>query len=305
MDFELSREESLWAKLKRSFNPVIPAFITTVILFMIVGGRKNLEAYSFDGGSVQTQAICTGISAWETEGAFQCEVSSQRLFDVVLVSSGGVGSSVMFAAVAKEVSIKLNSGVDRDGLKHRLFHITSSKLHALVQSNRTLSCGTRIFVFTFADAAASVFSLYRRNFHLAHNEKLHDKPFPPSCFPGNISRYADEGIDYFGLESHFHSWMHGGLCSQKVPVFFLRSEGRSIPRVWEVLRAAAIDPVQVFKVFEPTQIAFNTSASHYGADERTATDYAKLQVVYERFQGQLDALGYLSMAFRNEFKRLV
>lgn len=300
MDLGLVREGGPWAKLKICFNPTVSIYVSLHwLLFLLVLFVHDEQKRPI---TVKDQAFCKGISAWETEGASQCDVASQRLFDVMLVSSGGVGSSAMFAAMAQEVSRKMNSGVDRDGLKHGLFHVTSAKLQRLVQNNHTVSCGARIYVYTFADAAASVFSLYRRKFHGDHNKKLHDKPFPPRCFPQNISQYVHDGIDYFGLESHFHSWMHGGVCSRKVPVFFLRSEGRSIPQVWEVLRTALIDPHQAFR---GAQRPLNTSTSHYGQEENTARDYAKLQVIYERFQAQLDAMGYLSMAFNNEFKRLL
>lgn len=217
------------------------------------------------------------------------------------MSSGGVGSSALFNEM-KQVAQKINSAADRDSLKHRLFHITANRLVGMVVQNRTLSCGTRLFVYTFADAAASVFSLYRRNYQRAHNTKLHVKGFPARCFPSNTSVYANDGIDYLGLESHFYSYLHAGLCSEKVPVVFLRSEGRQIPAVWDYLAAALIDPL---RSFNQSVIDLKINESHYARDEKTAGQFAKMQEIYAKLQEQLDSLGYMSIAFKNKLLRLV
>lgn len=253
-------------------------------------------------GTLQASTLCEKIVSWESRAAQQCDDSSKRLFDIILVSSGGVGSSALFSAMKKEVTDKLNSHGDADALKHRLFHITSQRLSAMVQKNESLSCATRLFVYTFADAAASVFSLYRRNFHKLHNIKLHDKPFPQRCFPANTSVYASEGVDYLGLEAHFHSWLHAGLCSWKIPVSFLRSEGRHSPLVWDLLRSSLHNPGQNFL---SNRSELNISKSHYATDLETAKEYAKMQTIYARVQSQLDSLGYLSMAFKGRLLRLV
>lgn len=260
------------------------------------------KAFPFVSGNMHTQRICKVTSSWETIGAVHCNISSTRMFDIVLVSTGGVGSTAMFETMATHVSRRLNYDNDMDGLKHRVFPITSSRLQELVQTKHNISCATRIFVYTFGDAAASVLSLYRRLFHAYHNIKLNNRPFPDRCFPSNISQYADDGVDYFGLENHFMSWMHGGMCSLNVPVFFLRSEGRSIPKVLEILKTAVINPHQAF---EGSIMTLHINASHYASNVSTAGDYAKVQLMYQRFQRQLDALGYLSMAFKSNVKRLV
>lgn len=246
--------------------------------------------------------VCQSATAWEANAASRCDNPEKRKFDVVLVSSGGVGSSALFASVRKEVSSKLNSAGDADALKHRLFHITSKRLHSMIQKNATLSCATRIFVYTFSNAAASVFSLYRRNFHTHHNTKLHDKPFPQRCFPSNTSTYANEGIDYLNLEAHFHSWLHGGMCSNKIPVVFFRSEARDVPLVWRTLRSLIQNPnEQISPVFSP----LNISQSHYLTDEKTSAAYIRMQKIYQRLQDELDSLGYLSVAFKGILRRLI
>jgi hypothetical protein len=257
---------------------------------------------TLDQGKLHRSALCQSVVSWESNAALQCSAPPNRLFDVILVSSGGVGSSALFSDMKKEVTGKLNSDADTDTLKHRLFHITSQRLSVMLQKNVSLSCATRIFVYTFADAAASVFSLYRRDFHRHHNTKLHDRPFTQRCFPANTSVYASEGVDYLGLEAHFHSWLHAGMCSRKIPVFFLRSEGRQSPIVWDLLRSSLHDPG---RIFASNHSELNISQSHYASDVKTSEEYAQVRKIYARLQSQLDSLGYLSMAFRRNLQRLL
>lgn len=277
------------------------SFISLTPLFLKISvAPKSFRLTVEDSFSPLTLPVCH--ENWESNAAFRCDDSEKRMFDVIIVSSGGVGSSALFASMSKEVSSKLNSAGDADALKHRLFHITSKRLGDMVQQNATLSCATRIFVYTFSNAAASVFSLYRRNFHTHHNSKLHDNPFPQRCFPSNTSTYANEGIDYLNLEAHFHSWLHGGMCSSKIPVVFLRSEARDIPSVWEHLRSLIQNPnEQIGSVFS----ALNISESHYATDEKTRAAYIKMQKIYQRLQEELDSLGYLSVAFKGIVRRLI
>ena len=272
---------------------------------MITSKHPNpLSKLSFTGLKQKSRiGICKNSTTWENSGKSSCTRTSKPVFDVILVSSGGVGSTTLFESMERMVSKNLNSANDLDRLKHGLFYVTSNTLSHLVQAQKAETlCGTRIFVYTFGDAAASVFSLYRRKFHQKHNIKLRERPFPQNCFPANVSMYASHGIDYLGLENHFHSWFHGGLCSERVPVFFLRDEGRKIPRVWEILRDAVKYPYQQYS---PDLLDLKIETSHYASDEETANDYARMKKIYSRLQDQLNSLGYLSIAFHNDYLRLV
>ncbi len=251
-------------------------------------------------GTMQASTLCEKIASWESRAAQQCDDSSKRLFDIIIVSTGGVGSSSLISDLREDY--KLNNRGDADALKHGLFHSTSQLLTAMVEKNESVSCATRLFVYTFADAAASVFSLYKRNFHEYHNTKLHDRPFPSRCFPASTSVYASEGVDYLGLEAHFHSWLHAGICSSKVPVLFLRSEGRQSPLLWDLLRSLLHNPRQAFL---SNHSELHISKSHYATDMETSKEYAEMKTIYAGLQSQLDSLGYASLAFKGTLQRLL
>lgn len=252
------------------------------------------------GNALQSSPLCQEVEA--SIPAVDCDDSSKRMFDVIIVSSGGVGSTSLFNTTKERVSSKLNSEGDLDDLKHRLFHVTSEHLADMVNRNTSVSCATRMFVFTFSNAAASIFSLYRREYHYYHNIKLHEEPFPDAIFPPDSLTYANGGIDYFNLEAHFHSWLLGGICSKTIPVVFLRSEGRHRPLVFEMLKSLLADP---HNTIDPELHPLHTSESHYATDEETAESYGKMRQMYARFQTELDALGYMSVAFQGTLKRLI
>lgn len=286
------------------------AFVDSVFL-LIIGlmfllktcacEQRLLELHT--NSSIRDDPIfCSGIAGNLSSVAFDCEFQSRRLFDVVLVSTGGVGSSSIFSDFQQRVSSRINSAGDHDGLKHRPYRRTIERLRMIMGRKQGISCSTAMFVYIFDDVAASVLSLYRRNFHLAHNKKLNDVPFPLECFPKLSTMYAGSGIDYFNLQAHFHSWLLGGLCSHQIPVFFFRSTSRNILQLWEILSAASQGNLGPYNTSE---IPRETSTSHYKRDERTKADYYALKNTYKVLQEELDSLGHLSVAFNGYLRRLV
>ena len=306
---EMQDKHSWWisfaeSQLSRRHTFLIATILATSLIayLLSLGGKASSILHphqTLDQGKLQ---ICplSKCSFLGIEDTLQCSAPSNRLFDVILVSSGGVGSSSLISDLREDY--KLNNRSDADALKHGLFHSTSQLLTAMVEKNESVSCATRLFVYTFADAAASVFSLYKRNFHEYHNTKLHDRPFPSRCFPASTSVYASEGVDYLGLEAHFHSWLHAGICSSKVPVLFLRSEGRQSPLLWDLLRSLLHNPRQAFL---SNHSELHISKSHYATDMETSKEYAEMKTIYAGLQSQLDSLGYASLAFKGTLQRLL
>jgi len=303
-----TRRKTVMRKSLRGFFAFLLSFIIIGILLtpqaVHFGIFQNLigSTYFQDTRPQVAAPLCEILTSWEQEAAVNCDVPSRRMFDVVLVSPGGVGSSALFSSMATNVSEKLNNLDDLDGLKHRLYHTTIENLSTMIKNNTNFTCATRMFVYTFADAASSVFSLFRREFHEEHNIKLNDRAFPRNCFPGDVFTYAEKGIDYLNLEPHLYSWIHGGICSSRIPVLFLRSEGRNISQVWETLRLFLAYPSQRI---QPDILKLRISESHYATDEEYSEAYVKMQMGLARFQSYLDSLGYLSVAFQGTFKRLI
>lgn len=302
MQAQNTRVETRKSVYQRSIlASLISLGLVIYIIYIERGGLGVKHPLQIRGpGTMQASTLCEKIASWESRAAQQCDDSSKRLFDIIIVSTGGVGSSNLISDLREDY--KLNNRSDADALKHGLFHSTSQLLTAMVEKNESVSCATRLFVYSFADAAASVFSLYRRNFHEYHNTKLHDRPFPSRCFPASTSVYASEGVDYLGLEAHFHSWLHAGICSSKVPVLFLRSEGRQSPLLWDLLRSLLHNPRQAFL---SNHSELHISKSHYATDMETSKEYAEMKTIYAGLRSQLDSLGYASLAFKGTLQRLL
>lgn len=267
--------------------------------FQMSGSSGSKQAS--EGDVVLMDAFCDTIVEWEKHAALSCDDSRSRLFDVVMVSTGGVGTTSTIEKLQQDW--RINSIVDDDSLKHRPFHLTTKTLEGLVQTNSMVACATPLFVYAFGDIAGSVFSLYRRpGFAEAQNLKTNEYPFPDTCFPKDAFEYAREGVDYLTIESHFHSFLHGGLCSKKVPVFFLRIEREMAPGVWDTLQRAIQNPLQEF---EQNITPATPIVSHYSTDAGTSASYQTLFEVYERVQKQLNSLGHLSVAFNGKLTRLL
>lgn len=232
-------------------------------------------------------------------------------FDAVLVSPGGVGSSTLFTNLSLIGLERLNNGSDRDGLKHGLYYLEMGRIDNYIKRKRQSNeqCATKLLIYTFDQAAASVFSLYRRNFHLAHNKKLHKTPFPAGCFPNDVVSYSNINIDFLGLEDHFMSWVMGGLCDSEVPVVLLRSSYRSNS---DAIQAVSESLMEIYSskreididTLTPKLKTLMVEDSHYLLGE-TAASFQKLQKFYAGFQKKLDSLGYMTVLFNGKYKRLV
>jgi hypothetical protein len=237
------------------------------------------------------------------------------LFDAVILSAGGVGSTSLFLDLATVGFERINDKGDRDFLKHSLYHTCMNRLARLQKRGRsktnarlatTNECSTRFFIYTFDQAAASVLSLYGRNYQNAHNKKLRYKPFSTKNFPVDVQTYARSNIDYLGLEAHFISWFMGGLWESKVPIFFLRSSFRgkneTKAKVFNIMkRLLKNDVVGLEPRIEPLQV----ESSKYLLDNSSSPTFRRLQLTYHGFQSTLDNLGYLTMVFQGQVLRLV
>jgi len=245
--------------------------------------------------------FCSSLREWENNAAQSCSARDNRIFDAVLVSTGGVGTTSTLEALATKW--RVNSVVDSDGLKHRPFHTTTTELERMVLKNKSLECATPLFVYAFGDVAASIFSLYRRpGFAEAQNFKTREFPLPKSCFPSDIGDYINAKVDYLGIESHFHSYVIGGLCSASVPVLFMRVQRNLSPKVLKTIERAIENPIQSF---ERSHEKLAIKASHYELDSKTSEKYRKLHMIYKRLQRQLDDMGHLSIAFNGKVTRIV
>ena len=245
--------------------------------------------------------FCSSLREWENIAAQSCNKMDKRIFDLVVVSTGGVGTTSTLETLA--TNWRVNSVVDNDGLKHRPFYTTTTELKRMVLKNKSLECATPLFVYAIGDVAASIFSLYRRRgFAEAQNFKTREFPIPKSCFPSDIDGYINDKVDYLGIESHFHSYVLGGLCSVSVPVLFMRVERNLSPKVWKTIERAIENPIQSF---EKNHEELEMTASHYEIDSKTSERYQKLHMIYKRLQRQLDDLGHLSIAFKGKVSRII
>lgn len=237
---------------------------------------------------------------------------SKYSYDAILVSPGGVGSSTLFPNLTEVIGMKVNHPKDFDMLKHRLYPIEMDRLYKRMTRQKVNEghCATKMFIYTYDQAAAAVFSLYRRNFHNSHNLKLHVTPFSDLCFPQTVKDYVASEIDFLNLEGHFMSWITGGLCWSDVPIVFLRSSYRlhldSFEAVTKALHALhGIKGDFDLKYLQPDLKELRVMESHYAQEERRRDDFLKLQQFYSDFQNKLDSLGYLSIFFKGKHLRVV
>lgn len=239
----------------------------------------------------------------------KCEDS---YFDAVVVSPGGVGSSTLFGNLSRVGLNHLNSDVDSDHLKHGMYAIDMQRLDALIEEGVIPpgQCATRMFIYAFDSAAAGVFSLYRRNFHNAHNQKLNKRAYPAICYPQQVENYARARIDYMNLEQHFMTWLMGGLCHSNVPVVFLRSSFRTYEDVFQAVSESLLDIYSSGSELDvdtltPQLKPLEVQDSHYLTEKNTSKTFELLQRFYADFQQNLDGLGYLTVVFKRKYRRLV
>lgn len=234
-------------------------------------------------------------------------------YEAIMVSPGGVGSSTLFRNLTRNVGMKsINNEDDIDELKHAIYPVEMERIARLFKEKNYSAdnCATKMFIYTYNQAAAAVFSLYRRDYHLDHNIKLRVAPFPEKCFPENIGEYVNSGIDFMGLEDHFISYLMGGLCWSDVPVVFLRSNYRhnedASKAVVKMLRILNEHQGEIdVESLQPDIKELEIEESHYAKEEETREDFLKLQKFYADFQKKVDSLGYMSIFFRNKYLRLV
>lgn len=316
--------------------PTFFGFLAATIILQLLGAKKYIDEYT---KRLSILALTTGTSNSSSsddaslsppsppcKGAHSVFFPSQLLpyneygicdnflFDAVILSAGGVGSTSLFLDLATVGFERINDKGDRDLLKHSLYRTCMSRLTRLQKRGRskanatlamTNECSTRLFIYTFDQAAASVLSLYGRNYQKAHNKKLRYKPFSSKVFPKDVQTYARSNIDYLGLEAHFMSWFAGGLWESKVPIFFLRSSFRgkeeTKAKVFSVIKSLLKNDVDMKPRIEPLQV----ERSKYLLDNSTSPTFKKLQITYHGFQSTLDNLGYLTMVYQGQVLRLV
>jgi hypothetical protein len=314
--------------------------LAATIIFQLVGAKKYMDV---SAKRLSSLAFNTGTSSSSSSGdaslsppcplfngtpstfsLSQLLPSNENgtcdnfLFDAIILSAGGVGSTSLFLDLASVGFDRINAENDSDFLKHGLYRTCLSRLGRLLQRNRSKAnatlatrneCTTRFFIYTFDQAAASVFSLYGRNYQNAHNQKLRYKPLSRKVFPKDVQTYAKSNIDYLGLEAHFMSWFAGGLWESKVPIFFLRSSFRgrkeTKTKVFSIMKRLLNDefsyPVDIAPHIEPLQV----EPSKYLLDNSTSSAFKKMQLTYHGFQSTLDNLGYLTVVFQGRVLRLV
>jgi len=153
-------------------------------------------------------------------------------YDVLLVSPGGTGSSSSFRwfRTTFGTSIKINTSVDLDGLKHLSFLNLLAKLHACHSH-------TRLIIYNFANPVDAIFSLTRRGFAQSQMQKLGSTCSYPKDALKNVTTYASLKRDILGFEEHIASFILGGLSMVGIPVVFLRSTTRNEPQVAAHLNA--------------------------------------------------------------------
>lgn len=280
------------------FNLCILVIAITIVLLY---GILNIVSKKSPEGRESLAGFCDSVRQWEEVAARSCAQGNKRLFDAVLVSTGGVGTTSMIENL--NTDWRMNSIVDDDGLKHRPFYVTTNVLEGMVLNDSSVECATPVFLYAFGDIAGSIFSLYRRpGFAEAQNFKTHEHAIPESCFPETVDEYVNAKVDYLNLENHFNSYIHGGICSSSIPVYFLRIQRDPVPQVLNVLKRVMEEPKQIFA---SNIQALHIKPSHYETDSQTSEKYKELSVMYERLQKQFDDLGHLSVAFNGKISRLI
>ena len=297
---EIMKPKYPYVKRKRGVVFIVCSLVIAITIVLLYG-IFNSGSKKFPEGRESLAGFCHSVTKWEEVAARSCARGNKRLFDAVLVSTGGVGTTSMIENL--HTDWRMNSIVDDDGLKHRPFYVTTKVLQGMVLNDSSVECATPFFLYAFGDIAGSIFSLYRRpGFAEAQNFKTHEYAIPESCFPETVDEYVKAKVDYLNLENHFNSYIHGGICSSSVPVYFLRIQRDPEPQVLNVLKRVMEEPKQIFA---STIQTLHIKPSHYETDSETSEKYKELRSVYERLQKQFDDLGYLSVAFNGKITRLV
>lgn len=106
---------------------------------------------------------------------------------------------------------KTNDPYDRDSLKH------------LAKPHDDLPSRVKV-IYMYGDPKLAAISLFRRNFHNPHSQKLLNslgKKQPSIAKEMTIEEYAANGVDLFYFREHFFNWYRADLQN---PVLFLRYE---------------------------------------------------------------------------------
>lgn len=191
-------------------------------------------------------------------------LSLPNTIDVVVVSYGGVGTTLLMKHLAR--FRKLNDPDDTDGWKH------------LTVPPVTRRRDVR-FIYVFGDPVDAAVSLFRRDYQRWQSMKLQRfHPHPPGPIAPSVSlaEYASLGVDRFQFERHFDNWSARYLVR---PTLFLRYE-----KMWEQLDQVAeflALPPGAFDDFPPQR---PRQASVQQIDETTR---AQLNAMYGALSARL------------------
>ena len=146
-------------------------------------------------------------------------LSLPNTIDVVVVSYGGVGTTLLMKHLAR--FRKLNDPDDNDGWKHLTVPPITRRREVR-------------FIYVFGDPVDAAVSLFRRDYQYWQSMKLQRfHPHPPGPIVPSMSLidYARMGVDRFQFERHFDNWSARYLVR---PTLFLRYE-----KMWEHLDQVA------------------------------------------------------------------
>jgi|GEM_PF-61610 len=158
------------------------------------------------------------------ESAPVIQKQKQKLawLDVIICSSGGVGTSFFMDFVQKYKYI--NSPSDIDGLKH----LDQPPTGKTKQNFKAL--------YIFGDPLNAVVSLFRRNYQQPHSCKLlanylDIEPIARYC---SLEEYVNEGIDRLKLEQHFDNWSNAQV---NYPIMLVKYETmwEHLPEIFDFL----------------------------------------------------------------------
>ena len=130
--------------------------------------------------------------------------------DVVVASSGGVGTTFLLTHLAQYK--KTNSNEDSDRIKHSPLPPISFNTNAK-------------FVYVYGNPQLATISLFQRGHHHFHSMRLQrwigkgTSPIPKEM---TLHEYALIGTDRFYFKDHFYNWYHKYLAT--IPTLFIRYE---------------------------------------------------------------------------------
>ncbi|MEM6769337.1 MAG: hypothetical protein AAF597_02035 [Bacteroidota bacterium] len=128
--------------------------------------------------------------------------------DVLVVSSGGVGTTFLMRAIGKH--LRLNDPDNKDGLKH-------------LPIPPLLRIPTPKAIYVFGDPELACLSLFRRQYH--HTQSTITQHFYPReyivPFSDDIEAYLAQPKEGFFFRRHFSNWRN---LPTAYPVLFLRYE---------------------------------------------------------------------------------